>query len=122
MTASFYDQLLTTSFLYKIYSLGLNQNPVSLQSLLDSNSEADISSIKIVWRNRSDSSPIKLRSVLADTVCYPGDAVANAETGFYTVATDESVIFVSSTSDGKLNRLYHCINEKAFMICSCRIT
>jgi hypothetical protein len=100
MTASLYQLL--TGFLCKIHSLGLNQKPVSLQALLDSNSEVDI---KIVWRKRSDTSPIKLRSVLADTACYPGDAVVNAETGFYIVAPDESVIFVSSPAKGKLDRL-----------------
>lgn len=81
----------------------MNQKPVSLQALLDSNSEVDI---KIVWQKRSDTSPIKLRSVLADTACYPGDAVVNAEAGFYIVAPDESVIFVSSPAKGKLDRPY----------------
>jgi hypothetical protein len=68
--------------------------------------EADlnINSIKIVRRKRWDTSPIKPRSVLADTVCYPGDAVVNAETGFYTVVPGESVIFVSSDAEGKLDR------------------
>ena len=42
-------------------------------------------------------------------MCYSGDAVVNAETGFYTVEPDESVIFISSAAsgDGKLHGLYY---------------
>jgi hypothetical protein len=112
--------ILLTEFLCKIYSLGLNQNPVSIQALLDSNIEADTSDVKIVWRNRRDSpTGIKPRSVLADTMCYSGDAVVNMETGFYIVEPDESIIFISSAAtsdhDGKLHSgLYdnvHSINS-----------
>jgi hypothetical protein len=110
--------ILLTGFLGKIYSLGLNQNPVSIQALLDSNIE-DTGNVKIVWRNRRDTPSIKPRSVLADTVCYSGDAVVNMETGFYIVEPDESVIFISSAAasdhDGKLHSgLYgnvHSINS-----------
>lgn len=112
--------ILLTGFLCKIHSLGLNQNPVSIQALLDSNTGADtsdVTDVKIVWRNRRDlDSPIKRWTVLADTVCYPGDAVVNTETGFYTVEPDESIIFISSAADGdgKLHGLYgnfHSINS-----------
>ena len=70
---------------------------------------ADTNGVKVVWQKHSDTSPIKLRTFLADTVCYPGDAIVNTETGFYTVAPDESVIFVSPTAAGKLHtgRLYY---------------
>ena len=101
----FVSVLLGANCLCKIHSLGLNQKPMLLQHFLDSNSNSDLSDldfngIKVVRRKRTNTSPIKPRSVLADTVCYPGDAVVNAETGFYTVAPDESVIFVSSNAEG----------------------
>lgn len=101
--------ILLTRFRCKIYSLGLNQNPVSIQALLDSKTKTETSSVKIVLRNRQRDSPIKPRSVLADTMRYSGDAVVNAETGFYTVEPDESVIFISSAAsgDGKLHGLYY---------------
>jgi hypothetical protein len=86
-----YCQLLT-EFLYEISSLGLNAKPVSIQDIL---LDAGISSIKIVWRERSETSTINLKSVLADTQCHPGDAVVNVKTGFYVVEPGESVIFVS---------------------------
>jgi hypothetical protein len=82
---------------------------VSLQALLVSTSEVDhddFGGIKIVWRQRIDS-PIKLRSVLADMLCHPGDAVVNAETGFYVVSPDESVIFISPSVEGKSGCQYY---------------
>ena len=103
MTASLYDQLLT-SFLRKIHSLGLNEKPVSLQALLDANMDS-VDDISIVWQEHSDTTPIKLRSVLADVAWYSGNAVVNAETGFHIVGPDESVIFISSAAEGKFNRL-----------------
>jgi hypothetical protein len=103
-----FDQPLTV--LYKIHTLGLNQKPVSLKPLLDSISEDDMADlytngIKIVMRKRRDS-PIKPRTVLADSEGYDGDAIVNASTGFYVVVPDESVIFVSFTSEGKFNMLF----------------
>jgi hypothetical protein len=84
----------------------LNQKPVSLQALLDSNIDSKLEvDISIVWRECSDTTPIELRSVLADMVWYSGDAVVNAETGFHIVGPDESVIFVSSAAEGKFDRL-----------------
>ena len=73
---------------------------MSLQNLLKTDHDTGI---KIMWKNREWSSPIKLRSVLADSKCYPGDAVVNVENGFYIVPPDESVIFVSSAADSKSN-------------------
>ena len=98
------------TFPRKIHTLGMDQKPVLLKAILDSHSEDDtadlyINGIKIVWRKRSDS-PIKLRSVLADSKGYHGDAIVNAVTGFYIVAPGESVIFVSSTTGGKFNWLF----------------
>lgn len=109
--------ILVTRFLCKIHSLGLGLNPVSIQALLDSKKVADTSGVKVVWRNRRDS-PIKLRSVLADTVCYPGDAVVNTETGFYVVKPGESVIFISSAasagsdSDGGASGRLHIVGSQ----------
>jgi hypothetical protein len=72
----------------------LNNTPVLLQDILDPDLEVESINIKIVWQQRSTGSPIKLKLVLADTQCHPGDAAVNAETGFYIVTPTESVIFL----------------------------
>lgn len=79
---------------------------MSIQALLESKKVDDSTSgVKVVWRNQRDSS-IKLRSVLADMVCYSGDAVVNIETGFYVVEPGESVIFISSAADDDDGKLH----------------
>jgi hypothetical protein len=54
--------------------------------------------IRIVWREREPSTPITLRSVLADSDCRSQpDAVVNETTGFYVVSPTKSVMFLSKS-------------------------
>lgn len=71
---------------------------MSVQDLLNPDTAAG--DVKIIWRKRDETSSIKLKSVLADTRCHPGDAAVNAGTGFYVVEPGESVIFVSALPKG----------------------
>jgi hypothetical protein len=71
--------ILLTVFLCKIYSLGLNLNPVSIQALLDPKTLTNTSDVKIVRQNRKDSQ-IKPRSVLEDMMCYSGDGILHRQT------------------------------------------
>jgi hypothetical protein len=88
----------------QVASLGLRRKPYSILDLLAG--QADIPGMKIIWRERSTVKPgqagyIRSKSVLSDTNCCPGtdDVVVNETTGFYVVRPDESVIFVSGSSD-----------------------
>jgi hypothetical protein len=77
---------------------------MSITDLLKLESEGKNITVRIVWQERLQTSPVKLKSVLADTKCHPGDAVVNAETGFYVVAPTKSVIFVSPPESGRLDK------------------
>ena len=80
----------------KASALGLNNQPKSVSDILEDNLKG--TSIGIVWRERESSTPIALRSVLADTNCRPQpDVIVNETTGFYVVGPTESVMFLSKS-------------------------
>jgi hypothetical protein len=95
---------------FQISSLGLREKPVSVQDLLDASDLPGMAGhkVKIVYRARSKSSPVRLRVVLTDTKCRDADDfVVDSGAGFYIVEPEESVIFISE-DNSKLHRHSSC--------------
>jgi len=93
--------------LLEIFMIGLRLKPVSITERLRLLAEGKVPDCDtaglytppiIVWRDRIKSN-VPLRTTLAETNFRPQDHVANAETGYYIVAPDVSVIFLSKTTD-----------------------
>jgi hypothetical protein len=82
----------------KASALGLHNQPRSVSEIQEAVTAGVETNIRIIWRERDSSTPIALRSVLADTDCRSQpDAVVNETTGFYVVSPTESVMFLSKS-------------------------
>src|SRR5580765_7154055 len=92
--------MISCDTVFQASALCLQRKSPSISELIQAAENGAATEVQIVWRNRM-ASPIKLRSVLADTKCRTqNDVIVDEANGFYAVEPADSVIFLSK-SEGK---------------------
>ena len=83
----------------------MKQNPYSVAELLKSSqSSSDISPIRIIWKQRKD--PLPGQCFMTESICLRSDDILLApSSGFEIIDDNESVIFLSQDSSGKVKFL-----------------